>query len=71
MSTEEELAQTFHELDENGDGQITQQEFASGMGARGEEITDDEIESIFADADTDKDGKISLSEFTEAWNRAG
>jgi Ca2+-binding EF-hand superfamily protein len=71
MSTEEELAQTFHELDENGDGHITQQEFASGMGARGEEITDDEIESIFADADTDKDGKISLSEFTEAWNRAG
>ena len=71
MPTNEELTRTFSELDMNDDGQITAQEFASGMGARGEEITDAEIESIFADADTNKDGKISLSEFTAAWNRAG
>jgi Ca2+-binding EF-hand superfamily protein len=71
MSTNEDLAQTFSELDMNDDGQITMQEFSSAMNARGEEITDAEIESIFADADADKDGQISLAEFTEAWNRAG
>jgi Ca2+-binding EF-hand superfamily protein len=71
LSTNEELGQTFGELDINDDGQITRQEFASAMRARGEEITDEEIESIFTDADADSDGQISLAEFTEAWNRAG
>jgi Ca2+-binding EF-hand superfamily protein len=71
MSTNEELTQTFNELDMNDDGQITMQEFASAMTARGEEVTDAEVESIFADADADNDGQISLAEFTAAWNRAG
>ena len=70
VATNEELIQTFKELDLNGDGQITTKEFRTAMSARGEAITDPEIESIFADADTDQDGQISLSEFTEAWNRA-
>jgi Ca2+-binding EF-hand superfamily protein len=69
MAGNEELVQTFKELDVNGDGQITTQEFRTAMSARGEAVTDAEIESIFADADSDKDGKISLTEFTEAWNR--
>ncbi|MGH3760130.1 EF-hand domain-containing protein [Actinophytocola sp.] len=71
MSTSEELASTFNELDMNDDGQITMAEFASAMAARGEKITDAEVASIFADADTDADGRISLAEFTAAWNRAG
>ncbi len=71
MSTNEELTRTFSELDMNDDGQITAQEFASAMSARGEAISDTEIESIFADADTDRDGRISFAEFAEAWNRAG
>ena len=71
MSTDEELTRTFSELDMNDDGQITMQEFASAMTARGESISHTEIESIFADADADKDGRISLAEFTAAWNRAG
>jgi Ca2+-binding EF-hand superfamily protein len=71
MPTNEELTRTFSELDMNDDGQITAQEFATAMSARGEAITDEEIASIFADADADKDGRISLAEFTEAWNRAG
>jgi len=70
MATNEELVQTFKELDLNGDGQITMKEFQVAMTARGEEITDPEIRSIFADADSDRDGQISLAEFTEAWNRA-
>ncbi len=70
MSTNEELVQTFTELDRNADGQITVQEFTTAMTARGESITEAEIESIFADADTDKDGQISLTEFTTAWNSA-
>jgi Ca2+-binding EF-hand superfamily protein len=69
-TTNDELIRTFKELDLNGDGQITMQEFQVAMTARGEEITDLEIESIFADADSDQDGQISLAEFTEAWNRA-
>ena len=70
MATNEELIQTFNELDLNGDGQITMKEFATAMTARGEEVSDPEIESIFADADSNRDGQISLAEFTEAWNRA-
>jgi Ca2+-binding EF-hand superfamily protein len=69
MARNEELVQTFNELDVNGDGQITTQEFRSAMSARGEEVTDEEIESIFADADSNHDGMISLAEFTAAWNR--
>ncbi len=71
MSTNEELARTFQELDMNDDGQITAQEFATAMAARGESITDAEVESIFADADADQDGQISYTEFATAWNRAG
>jgi Ca2+-binding EF-hand superfamily protein len=70
MAANQELIQTFNELDLNGDGQITKKEFQVAMTARGEEITDPEIESIFADADSDRNGLISLAEFTEAWNRA-
>ncbi len=71
MSTNDELTRTFSELDMNDDGQITAQEFAAAMSARGESITGAEIESIFADADVDKDGRISFEEFAAAWNRAG
>src|SRR5882757_1466899 len=70
VSTNEDLVQTFTELDLNADGQITMKAFTVAMTARGEKITKAEIESIFADADTDKDGRISLSEFTTAWNSA-
>jgi Ca2+-binding EF-hand superfamily protein len=70
MATNDELVQTFKELDLNGDGQITMQEFQRAMTDRGEEVTEPELESIFADADSNHDGKISLAEFTEAWNRA-
>jgi len=71
MSTNEELTRTFNELDMNDDGQITMQEFASAMSARGEAVSDSEIASIFADADSDQDGRISFPEFAAAWNRAG
>lgn len=69
MAGNEELVQTFNELDVNGDGQITTQEFRNAMSARGEEVSDAEIESIFADADSGQDGKISLTGSTAAWNR--
>ncbi len=71
MSTNEELARTFNELDMNADGEITMQEFATAMTARGESITDAEVRSIFADADANNDGQISFDEFAAAWNRAG
>jgi len=67
---DEDLTHTFTELDGNGDGLITQAEFASAMAERGEEVTEEEVASIFSDADSDDDGKISLAEFTEAWHRA-
>jgi calcium-binding protein CML len=65
-----ELTDTFAELDVNGDGQITGAEFHAAMTARGESVTKEEIASIFADADTDEDGKISFTEFAAAWHRA-
>jgi calcium-binding protein CML len=70
MATNAELTETFQELDRNGDGQITGDEFRSAMSARGEAVSDAEIASIFADADTDKDGRISFAEFATAWHRA-
>jgi Ca2+-binding EF-hand superfamily protein len=66
----DELTDTFAELDVNGDGQITGAEFHAAMTARGESVTKEEIESIFADADTNQDGKISFTEFAAAWRRA-
>jgi Ca2+-binding EF-hand superfamily protein len=71
MSTNEELTRTFNELDMNDDGQITMQEFATAMNARGESITEAEVASIFADADANEDGQLSFAEFAAAWNRAG
>jgi calcium-binding protein CML len=70
MATNAELIETFRELDRNGDGHITGEEFRSAMAARGETITEAEIASIFADADTDSDGRISFTEFSTAWQRA-
>jgi Ca2+-binding EF-hand superfamily protein len=69
-TTEQDIIQTFTELDLNADGQITMREFQTAMAARGETVTEPEIKSIFRDADTDHDGLISLAEFTAAWNRA-
>jgi Ca2+-binding EF-hand superfamily protein len=68
MSDNEELARTFEELDQDGDGYITAVEFKLAMTARRERITGDEINSIFSHADDDRDGKINLAEFSKAWN---
>lgn len=70
MSANGDLAQTFQQLDGDGDGRITAKEFLVFMTARGETITREELESIFKDADRDGDGMIDLAEFTAAWNRA-
>lgn len=70
MSTDDELAQTFKEIDADGDGQVTAKEFLVAMTARGETVTREEIESIFSDADGDGDGSISYTEFAAAWKRA-
>lgn len=70
MSASDDLGQTFKELDNDGDGQITAKEFLVFMTARGESITKEELESIFNDADGDGDGLISYGEFAAAWARA-
>jgi Ca2+-binding EF-hand superfamily protein len=70
MSASEELTQTFKELDNDGDGQITAKEFLVFMTARGETVTREDLESIFNDADDDSDGLISYAEFASAWARA-
>jgi Ca2+-binding EF-hand superfamily protein len=64
----DELAQTFKEFDQDGDGYITAVEFKLAMTARREQISGDEIDSIWEHADADHDGKINLAEFTIAWN---
>lgn len=69
MPTGDELVETFRELDQDGDGQITAMEFKLAMTARGESISGDEIDSIFRHADTDRDGRIDLAEFVRAWYR--
>lgn len=70
MSTDDELTQTFQEIDQDRDGHITAKEFLVAMTARGETVTREELESIFNDADGDSDGRIDLAEFTAAWKRA-
>jgi Ca2+-binding EF-hand superfamily protein len=69
---DQDLSATFKELDRDGDGYITREEFAAAMHARGEQITSAELDSIFRVADErdgDADGRISLTEFLIAWDR--
>src|SRR5271169_4529184 len=57
-------SQLFAKLDTNGDGQISQSEFESALGAAG--VDTSSADALFAKLDTNGDGSISESELTSA-----
>lgn len=57
-------SQLFAKLDTNGDGQISQSEFESALGAAG--VDTSSADALFTRLDTNGDGSISESELTSA-----
>ena len=59
------LKENFEELDKNGDGFITLQEFIRGMRASSNNVcmTDAELREVFQEIDTDGNDAINLTEF--------
>lgn len=62
----DELRRNFAVCDENQDGNIQYDEFASLMSNLGADMTATECTIGFAEIDSNKDGVISLNEFV-AW----
>ncbi|KAG0201775.1 hypothetical protein BGX28_005520 [Mortierella sp. GBA30] len=65
------IKQQFNVLDKDGDGFITEAEFAESLKNAVQEPDDYDSQKFFADADNNKDGKISFSEFVDACHALG
>lgn len=55
----------FHKLDSNGDGFLSQSEFASVVTAGGASFSEESVANLFAFFDTDQDGTIQYREFVQ------
>ncbi|XP_066911522.1 uncharacterized protein [Clytia hemisphaerica] len=62
----EDIVESFHAIDLNGDGKISVHELMSAMNAAGEDVSAEDIEDIFDVIDLDGDGEISFEEFKDA-----
>lgn len=58
------LQDLFSKLDGDGDGQISQSEFESALGAGGSNVAN--ADSVFSKLDTNGDGSVSLDELSSA-----
>jgi hypothetical protein len=58
------LKDLFAQIDGNGDGSITKDEFESALGAGGTNIAN--ADSVFSKLDSDGDGNVSLDELSKA-----
>jgi EF hand domain-containing protein len=63
------LQDLFSQIDGNGDGGITKQEFESALGAGGTNIA--AADDVFNKLDTNGDGSVSLDELKQALQGAG
>lgn len=50
-------------MDEDGNKQLSYEEFLTGLREAGMEITDDEAKEMFQEFDTDNSGGVNLEEF--------
>lgn len=69
--TEEELVQLLNEVDVNGDGCISLQEFGAISSAFGPPACDSELRDAFDFFDADHDGKITADELFSVFRQIG
>lgn len=60
------LGRMFRRMDEDGNKQLSFEEFLTGLKEAGMELTDDEAKELFEEFDTDNSGGINLEEFFAA-----
>src|SRR5262249_53756525 len=63
------LQDLFSQIDGNGDGAITKQEFENALGAGGTNIA--AADDVFSKLDSNGDGSVSLDELKQALHGAG
>ena len=59
----EQIMDLFMQLDRDGNGYITTEEFKQMFKQMGEKFGEDEIEDLIREADQDGDGQINYKEF--------
>jgi hypothetical protein len=69
QSPSQALQNLFSDIDANGDGSISQQEFESALGAGGTNLA--AADKVFGELDTNKDGSVTLDELKQALQGAG
>jgi hypothetical protein len=69
LSPSQALQDLFSDIDANGDGEISQQEFENALGAGGTNVA--AADQVFNQIDTNGDGEISLNELQSALQGAG
>ena len=65
LGTMEDVERVFNRFDKNGDGKISEEEFADVLRALGSDTSPDELKRIMSEIDTDGDGFIDLKEFAD------
>jgi hypothetical protein len=69
QSPSQALQDLFSQIDANGDGSITKQEFENALGAGGTNVA--AADKVFGELDTSGDGSVSLDELKSALQGAG
>jgi hypothetical protein len=69
QSPSQALQDLFSQIDVNGDGSITKQEFENALGAGGTNVA--AADKVFGELDTSGDGSVSLDELKSALQGAG
>ncbi|XP_076449473.1 neo-calmodulin-like isoform X1 [Babylonia areolata] len=65
----QEIRDTFHMFDKNGDGMITSDELGQVMISLGQRPTLDELKTFIRAVDTDRSGTIDFDEFVDIFAR--
>lgn len=60
------LGRCFRRIDDNGDKQLSLEEFSKGLVDSGMEVSNEEAEELFNKFDTDGSGGINMTEFLMA-----
>ncbi|XP_072461729.1 calmodulin-like [Notamacropus eugenii] len=62
---EEEIRETFHVFEKDGNGYIGATELHHEMKNLGEKLTDEEVDDMIREADTGGDGQVNYKEFVQ------